>query len=96
MTTSKRNSRRAGGAAEDGTATPVKPRTRRVKTLAGSAAAIPGDRRPSGDEDLRASIARAAYFRSEQRGFAPGYELEDWLAAEREVNLRQQSNGRAS
>jgi hypothetical protein len=31
-------------------------------------------------------IARAAYFRSEYRGFAPGYELEDWLWAEREVD----------
>ena len=84
MTTSKRNSRRAGGAAEDGTAAPVKPRARRAKT----AAALPG-----GDGDLRASIALAAYFRSERRGFAPGYELEDWLAAEREVGQRLQSNG---
>jgi hypothetical protein len=84
MTTSKRNSRRAGGAAEDGTAAPVKTRTRRTK---------PPIR--TGDEELRASIAQAAYFRSERRGFVPGYELEDWLAAEREVNLRQ-SNGRTS
>jgi hypothetical protein len=84
MTTSKRNSRRAGGAAEDGTAAPVKTRTRRTKPLI-----------QTGDEELRASIAQAAYFRSERRGFVPGYELEDWLAAEREVNLRQ-SNGRTS
>jgi hypothetical protein len=27
----------------------------------------------------------AAYFRAERRGFAPGYEIEDWLAAEAEV-----------
>jgi hypothetical protein len=26
-----------------------------------------------------------AYFRAERRGFAPGYEVEDWLAAEAEV-----------
>ncbi len=31
-------------------------------------------------------IARAAYHRAERRGFVPGHELEDWLAAEREVN----------
>jgi hypothetical protein len=31
-------------------------------------------------------IATAAYYRAEQRGFAPGYEQEDWLAAEREVD----------
>ena len=32
-----------------------------------------------------AKIATAAYYRAEQRGFAPGNELADWLAAEREV-----------
>jgi len=31
-------------------------------------------------------IAQAAYFRAEQRGFEPGHELEDWLAAEAEVD----------
>ena len=31
-------------------------------------------------------IAMAAYHRSVERGFAPGHELEDWLAAEREVD----------
>ena len=87
MTTSKRNSRRVGGAAEDGTAAPVKTRTRRPK---------PPTAILAGDEGRHSSIARAAYFRSERRGFAPGYELEDWLAAEREVNQRQQSNERVS
>jgi hypothetical protein len=28
-------------------------------------------------------IAQAAYYRAESRGFAPGHELEDWLAAEK-------------
>lgn len=37
-------------------------------------------------EDRRRLIAEAAYFRAEQRGFAPGRELEDWLAAEIEVD----------
>jgi hypothetical protein len=31
-------------------------------------------------------IATAAYYRAERRGFSPGNELEDWLAAEREVD----------
>ncbi len=35
--------------------------------------------------DWSAAIAERAYFKAERRGFAPGYELEDWLAAEREV-----------
>ncbi|GIL05732.1 MAG: hypothetical protein AMXMBFR72_16950 [Betaproteobacteria bacterium] len=31
-------------------------------------------------------IAQAAYFRAEQRGFASGAELQDWLAAEAEID----------
>ena len=31
-------------------------------------------------------IAKAAYRRAEQRGFAPGGEIDDWLAAERECD----------
>jgi hypothetical protein len=33
-------------------------------------------------------IASAAYFRAEKRGFRTGHELEDWLAAEAEVDQR--------
>ena len=33
-------------------------------------------------------IATAAYFRAQRRGFTAGHEAEDWLAAEREVDLR--------
>jgi hypothetical protein len=36
-------------------------------------------------ERLRAEIARLAYLKAERRGFAPGYEVSDWLEAEREV-----------
>ena len=37
-------------------------------------------------------IAEAAYRRAQQRNFAPGHDLEDWLEAEREVDalLKQQ------
>jgi hypothetical protein len=31
-------------------------------------------------------IVKAAYFRAERRGFAPGRELEDWLDAEAELD----------
>jgi hypothetical protein len=47
-------------------------------------------------EDRHASIALAAYFRSESRGFAPGHEVEDWLAAEEEVDQRLLGEGRVS
>jgi hypothetical protein len=31
-------------------------------------------------------ISESAYLAAEARGFAPGYELDDWLKAEREVD----------
>lgn len=34
----------------------------------------------------RGMIAEAAYLRAERRGFMPGNEAEDWLAAEAEVD----------
>ncbi len=33
-------------------------------------------------------IAEEAYFRAQRRDFRPGGELEDWLAAEAEVDRR--------
>lgn len=35
-----------------------------------------------------ACIATAAYFKAAERGFAPGGELDDWLAAETEFDLQ--------
>jgi hypothetical protein len=40
------------------------------------------------NEERYRLIAEAAYFRSEKRSFVPGYELEDWLAAETELETR--------
>ena len=34
---------------------------------------------------MRDMTAQTAYYMAQQRGFAPGHELEDWLAAEEEV-----------
>jgi hypothetical protein len=45
-------------------------------------------------EDRGLSIARAAYLIAQRRGFAPGLELEDWLAAENEVDQRLAGEGR--
>jgi hypothetical protein len=36
-----------------------------------------------GDQFYR--TAECAYYKAEARGFEPGYEMEDWLAAETEV-----------
>jgi len=43
----------------------------------------------AGDPDMRRRlIAAEAYFLAERRGFAPGNELADWVAAEAEVDSR--------
>jgi len=34
-----------------------------------------------------------AYYRAEKRGFAPGCELEDWLSAERELDVASSRYG---
>jgi Protein of unknown function (DUF2934) len=43
---------------------------------------------PAGIEPERRHewIAQAAYFRAERRAFEPGFELEDWCAAEQEID----------
>ena len=37
-------------------------------------------------ERRRAMVAEAAYFYAEHRRFEPGYQLEDWLAAEGQID----------
>ena len=36
--------------------------------------------------DRERKIAEAAYFLAEKRGFEPGMDMEDWLAAEEEID----------
>jgi Protein of unknown function (DUF2934) len=36
------------------------------------------------DENYHIIIAEIAYYKAENRGFEPGYELDDWLEAEQE------------
>jgi len=38
------------------------------------------------EDERRGMIALSAYLRGERRGFAPGGEAEDWLAAEMEID----------
>ena len=40
------------------------------------------------EEEVRRQIAAAAYYRAQRRGFAPGYEHQDWIEAEAEVMTR--------
>ncbi|MGR8933501.1 MAG: DUF2934 domain-containing protein [Gammaproteobacteria bacterium] len=34
---------------------------------------------------IRLFISEAAYYKAERRGFAPGFEEQDWLEAEQEI-----------
>jgi hypothetical protein len=45
------------------------------------------------DEERRNMIARAAYYRAEKRQFAPGHEVEDWIAAEADVDRELAARG---
>jgi hypothetical protein len=47
-------------------------------------------------EARRRRIAERAYRRAEQRGFAPGRELDDWLAAEAEERDRGEPERRGA
>lgn len=51
---------------------------------------------PSFSESREARIAEAAYWRAERRGFTTGQELDDWLAAEKEIDEDIAATGRAS
>ena len=56
---------------------------------------IRGEPNPNGSvwlpEERERMISEVAYYRAEQRGFAPGNEMEDWLQAETEVDSLIQS-----
>ena len=69
---------KAATAVRAGVAPAAKPRKRKTEAPPGPGAAI-------GLHEREMMIARAAYFRAEKRGFAPGNELQDWIEAEAEV-----------
>lgn len=73
--------------AEPVTPPPSKAAPRAKRTVASRRVVTPDMR--------RAMIAEAAYLRAERRGFAPGHEDEDWLAAEAEVDTLLSADQRA-
>jgi hypothetical protein len=65
----------------------------RLKPTHGTVGALPPNFDPlrfcrlgGAHEERHALIAKAAYMRAKRRGFEAGHELEDWLAAEAEIN----------
>ena len=61
------------------TPTPTKRTSKTKGATAGARVEVSAERR-------RAMIAESAYLRAERRGFATGHEVDDWFAAEREVD----------
>jgi len=59
-----------------------------LSTMHAATVSRPGTSAVNGPNALsrKELIAAAAHARAEQRGFAPGNELDDWLEAERAVN----------
>jgi hypothetical protein len=72
-----------------GPSAPVRPGT----PLATGKIAASGTARRVTPETRREMIAERAYLRAEKRGFAPGKETEDWLAAEVEIDLLLKARG---
>ncbi|HZP85743.1 MAG TPA: DUF2934 domain-containing protein [Burkholderiales bacterium] len=71
---------------------PIEVLQRGYRLLAARGAAEQSDSNTPGESALggtnserREMIAVAAYFLAERRGFAPGGDVEDWIAAEREI-----------
>ncbi len=58
-----------------------------VKTTAKRMDTVPQSRMAEtiDSTDRGTMIAEAAYFLAERRQFTPGYELDDWLAAEQQI-----------
>ncbi|MEA3194901.1 MAG: hypothetical protein QOD26_3234 [Betaproteobacteria bacterium] len=68
---------------------PAKPERRAKPRAVPLPVAEPRPDDGEGDNVTR-RIAEAAYYRAQQRGFEPGHELEDWIAAEQEVRRRME------
>jgi hypothetical protein len=76
------------------TLTPSSPRRSTAKPAATKSTRTTASRAADGQapikqidpEQRRHLITQGAYFRAEKRNFAPGFEIQDWLSAEAEVD----------
>ena len=89
------NRRTTGSVRTAETTPPAEKAAPRRRTAAPKASESAASKGTTVSEDARrAMIAQSAYLRAERRGFTPGYEEEDWLAAEAEVDaLLKASHG---
>jgi hypothetical protein len=77
---------RAKATAQEGSGNTIAAHT--LQPVRGEAQSDPSPfaRQPDDGESRHQRIERVAYRLAQSRGFAPGHELEDWLAAEREID----------
>ena len=88
----RRTTAKASPAATKAPATPAAPARKaaapKKAPAVGGAAEPKASAGPATTVDRDEMVRIAAYFRAERRGFAPGYEVADWLEAQAEVNAR--------
>ncbi len=70
------------------TAKPVTPRKKSVKPASSPQMEQVPNLRAITQEHRYQMIATAAYFLAEKRGFASGHEIQDWVAAESQINAQ--------
>jgi hypothetical protein len=71
-----------------GTPAPSQAREPSQQSRAGERSSVPNEPDEQSTRTRRRRIEEGAYYRAERRGFAPGAELDDWYAAEAEVDER--------
>jgi hypothetical protein len=84
--------RTAGARKQSGAALAAKSRTGQRGVGSVHAAVRQPKPAPTTPERRRALIEKAAYFRAARRGFLPGGEVVDWLAAEVEIDRLMESS----
>jgi hypothetical protein len=65
-----------------------KPAASKPATTAKSAPQKSVKKNTATPEERYCMIATAAYFRAEHRGFVGGYEMEDWIAGEAQIDAK--------
>jgi len=87
MTTMRESTHNASGKSRTAAAV-RKPARSAVKAVAKSKRSAATRSAAVDPQSMRELVAAEAYFLAERRGFIAGYELEDWVTAERAIESR--------
>ena len=91
----RRSSRKKSGGEGEAKAEAPRAELSAASGSGGSKAAAAPEVERAPEAERSGWVAVAAYYHAERRGFAPGYELDDWLAAEAELVAAPPAAGRA-